>query len=93
MASYSPWGRKESGPTEWLSKAQQGLRQDFPGGSVIKNPPTNAGDKEVWVQFLGREDPLESEMATYSSNLAWKIPGTEEDSGIQSTGSQRVRHD
>ena len=59
LASYSPWGRKESGPTEWLSKAQQGLRQDFPGGSVIKNPPTNAGDKEVWVQFLGREDPLE----------------------------------
>ena len=42
---------------------------------------------------LGREDPLEEEMAPYSSILAWKIPWTEEPGGLQSTGLQRVRHD
>ena len=45
------------------------------------------------VGFLGREDPLEKEMATYSSTLAWKIPWTEEPCKLQSTGSQRVGHD
>ena len=44
------------------------------------------------VQSLGREDPLEKEMATHSSILAWKIPRTEEPSRLQSMGSQRVRH-
>ena len=43
--------------------------------------------------FLGWEDPLEKEMATHSSILAWEIPWTEEPGGLQSTGSQRVRHD
>ena len=47
----------------------------FPGGSAIKNPPADAGDR---VRFLGREDPLEKEMVTHSSILAWKIPWTEE---------------
>ena len=42
----------------------------FPSGSVVKNPPANAGDK----RFLGREDPLEEEMATHSNILAWTIP-------------------
>ena len=45
---------------------------------------------ETWVQFLGREDPLEKEMATHSSTLAWKIPWTEEPGRLQSMGSQRV---
>ena len=45
------------------------------------------------VQALGWEDPLEKEMATYSSILAWRIPWTEESFGLQSIGSQRVRHD
>ena len=45
------------------------------------------------VQSLGREDPLEEEMATHSSILAWKIPWTEEPGGLQSMGSQRVRYD
>ena len=49
--------------------------------------------RETWVRSLGREDPLEKEMATHSSTLAWKIPWTEEPSGLQSTGSQRVGHD
>ena len=48
---------------------------------------------ETWVRFLGREDPLEKEMAIHSSTLAWKIPWTEEPDRIQSMGSQRVRHD
>ena len=42
---------------------------------------------------LGREDPLEEEMATHSSTLAWRIPWTEEPGGLQSMGSQRVGHD
>ena len=49
--------------------------------------------QETHVQSLGREDPLEKEMATHSSLLAWKIAWTEEPGGLQSTGSQRVRHD
>ena len=48
--------------------------------------------RETWVQSLGWEDPLEKEMATHSSTLAWKIPWTEEPGGLQSMGSQRVRH-
>ena len=48
---------------------------------------------ETQVQSLGREDPLEKEMATHSRTLAWKIPWTEEPGGLQSMGSQRVRHD
>ena len=49
--------------------------------------------QETWVQILSREDPLEKEMATHCSTLAWKILWTEEPGGLQSTGSQRVRHD
>ena len=49
--------------------------------------------QETWVQSLGREDPLEKEMATHSSILAWRIPWMEEPGGLQSTGSQRVGHD
>ena len=48
---------------------------------------------ETRVQSLGQEDPLEKEMATYSSTLAWKIPWTEEPGRLQSMGLQRVRHD
>ena len=49
--------------------------------------------QETWICFLGQEDSLEKEMATHSSILAWKIPWTEEPGGLQSKGSQRVRHD
>jgi len=45
------------------------------------------------VQSLGEEDPLEEAMATHSNILAWEIPRTEEPSGLQSMGSQRIRHD
>ena len=49
--------------------------------------------RETWVQSLGREDPLEKQIATHSSILAWRIPWTEEPGGLQSVGSQRVGHD
>ena len=49
--------------------------------------------QETQVQSLGWEDPLEKEMATHSSILAWRIPWTEEPGELQSTGSQRVGHD
>ena len=57
---------------------------------MVKRLPTMW---ETWVQSLGREDPLEKEMATHSSMLAWKIPRTEESGRLQSIGSQRVGHD
>ena len=49
--------------------------------------------QEAWVQSLGREDPLEKEMATHSSTFAWKIPQMEEPGRPQSMGLQRVKHD
>ena len=48
--------------------------------------------QETWVQSLGQEDPLEKEMATHSSILAWRIPWTGEPGGLQSMGWQRVGH-
>ena len=57
----------------------------FPPSSVRKESACNAGDQ---VQFLGQEDPLEKEMATHSSILAWRIPGTKEPGMLQSMGSQ-----
>ena len=63
----------------------------FPGGSAAKNPPAMQEMQGIKVQSLGGEDPLEEEMATYSSILAWEIPWTEEPG--QSMGSQRVGHD
>ena len=49
--------------------------------------------QETQIQSLGQEDPLEKEMATHYSILAWKIPWTEEPGGVKSMGSQRVRQD
>ena len=57
---------------------------------MVKRLPTM---RETQVQSLGQEDPLEKDMATHSTTLAWKIPWTEEPGGLQSMGSQRVRHD
>ena len=64
----------------------------LPGGSVVKNPPANAGDSGDSSSILGQEDPLEKGIATHSSNLAWEIPWTEEPDRLQSIGSQRVGH-
>ena len=49
------------------------------------------GMRETWVRSLGQEDPLEKEMATYPSTLAWRIPWREEPGRLQSMGLQRVR--
>ena len=64
----------------------------FIGGSVVKNPPVNAGDTRDTGSIPGSEDPLEKGMATHSSILAWRIPWTEEPGGLHSIGSQRVGH-
>ena len=60
---------------------------------MVKNLPANAGDVRDAVQSLGREDPLEKHMATYSSILAWRIPWTEEPGGLLCVGLQRIGHD
>ena len=76
------------------------LDKNFPGISLVvqwtslvaqlvKHLPTM---RETRVRSLGREDPLEKEMATHSSTLAWKIPWTEEPGRLQSMGLQRVGH-
>ena len=57
---------------------------------MVKN---TAAMQEMRVPSLGLEDPLEKGVATHSSILAWRIPRTEEPGGLQSMGSQRVRHD
>ena len=57
---------------------------------MVKNLPAK---QKTWVRSLGWEDPLEKEMATHSSILAWEIPWTEEPGGLQSMASQRVGHD
>ena len=66
------------------------LRKDFPGGSDGKRLSTTW---ETQVRSLGREDPLEKEMATHSSTIARKIPWMEEPGRLQAMGSQRVGHD
>ena len=59
---------------------------------AVKNPPANTGDMRDAGLISGWERPLEEGMATHSSILAWKIPWTEEPGGLQTIGSQRVRH-
>ena len=79
-----------------ITKGEKEVRRDKLGGAQwlsCKESVCNTGDKERQVQSMGREDPLEEDMATYSSILAGKIPWIEEPGGLQSIGSQRVRHD
>ena len=61
----------------------------FPSSSVQNLPAM----QKTWVQSLSWEDPLQEDMATHSSALAWRIPGTEEPGGLQFMGSQRVGDD
>ena len=72
-----------------LSRHPRGQPGEFPGGSVVK---IRLPAQETRVPSLGQRDPLEEEMATHSSMVAWVIPRTEEPGGIESVGSQRVRH-
>ena len=60
---------------------------------MVKNLSATQYTQGMRVQSLGQEDPLEKEIATHSSILVWRIPCTEEPSGLQSLGSQRVRYD
>ena len=96
---YSPWGCTELNTIEVAWHACR-----VPGYSVlqilrvcaslvaqtVKRLPTT---QETQVRSLGREDPLEKEMATHFSTLAWKISWTAKTGGLQSIGSQRVGHD
>ena len=66
-----------------------GLQASLMAQRLKRLPPI----QETRVRSLGREDPLEKEMATYSSMLAWRIPWVEEPGGLQFMGSQTVRHD
>ena len=75
-------------PIKYLFEGIPWRSRGFRSGSMVKNLPTV---QEMQVQFLGREDPLEEEMATNSSILAWKIPWTEEP-GRLSTWRNRVGH-
>ena len=62
----------------------------FPGSSAVKNRPAMQELQEMWIQSLGREDPLEEDMATHSSFLAWRIPWMEEPGGLQSRGAAKT---
>ena len=62
----------------------------IPGGSVVKNLPAK---QETWVRSLDQEDPLEKEMTTNSSILAWRISWTAEPGRLQYMGVTRVGHD
>ena len=66
------------------------MNKGFLGNSTVKNPPVM---QETRVQSLGQEDPLEKEIATHSSTLAWQIPWTEVRGKPQSMGLQKVQHD
>ena len=65
----------------------------FAGVSVSKESCSVQETQETQVRSLGWEDPLEEKTATHSSILAWEVPWTEKPGRLQSTGSQRVRHD
>ena len=82
---YSPWGHEESDTTEPLHFTSQVVL-------VVKNLPANAGDIEMQVRSLDREDPLEEDMVTYSSILAWRVLWREEPGRLQFMGWQRVVH-
>ena len=64
----------------------------FPGGSEVNNLPAMQEPQKMRVQSLGREGPLEEDMASHSSILTWRIPWAEEPGGPESIGLQRVRH-
>ena len=73
-----------------LMRRSDSLEKTSLVAQMVKHLPTM---QETWDRSLGQEDPLEKEMATHSSTLAWKIPWMEECGRLQSKGSQRVGHD
>ena len=77
----------------WRGCREKGTLQHCWASLVAQRLKHLPGMLETWVWSLGREDPLEKEMATHSSILAWRIPWREEPGRLQSMGSQRVGHD
>ena len=73
-----------------VEKAFHKIQHYFPVASDGKNLPAM---REIWVQSLGQEDPLEKGMAIHSNILTWRIPRTEKPGGLQSVGPQRVGYD
>ena len=88
---------------DYERNSSRGINAIAPGASpvaqMVKNPPAKKKKKnppamqETWVQSLGWEDPLEKGKATHSSTPAWRTPWAEVPGGLQSVGSQGVRHD
>ena len=93
LVSYSPWGLKELDTTEGLHFHFLSSVTCSQASLMAQAVKSSFAMRETWVQSLGQEDPLEKGMATHSSILAWRIPWAEEPGGLQSLGSQRVRHD
>ena len=75
--------------SHFLTVTEQSLKASLVAQTLKRLPSM----QEIWVRSLGQEDPLEKEMATHPSILAWRIPWTEEPGGLQSKGSQRVGYD
>ena len=73
-----------------LKRSQDFLERASLVAQMVKCLPAM---REIWVQYLDQEDPLEKEMATHSSTLAWKMPWMEQPGRLQSMGSQKVGHD
>ena len=90
LAWEIPWA-EESGELQFMGL--QGIGHDLMTSLMAQTVKRLPAMQETRVWSLGREDPLEKEMATHSSTLAWRIPWTEEPSGLQSMESQRVGHD
>ena len=86
------WAVETRSHSKVLNKMLSVKLPGFTGGSVVKYPPAVPEMQEMWIRYLGWEDPLEEGMATHSSILAWRIPWAEEPGGLQSMGLQRVEH-
>ena len=76
-----------------LLRIPHGVYQASMMAQTVTNLPAMQETQEMWVQSLGLEDPLEEEITTHSSILAWEISWTEDPGGLQSSGSQRVGQD
>ena len=75
-----------------VAQRQRGFNWALLMTQQVKNRPAVQETEEIWIRSVCGEDPLEKEMATHSSILAWRIPRTEEPSRLQSNGSQRIGH-
>ena len=90
LVGSEPYSNRSHSHKQDSSVVLQSLVASSLVAQMVKHLPTM---RETWVQSLGQEDPLEKEMATHSSTLAWEIPWMEEPGRLQSVGSQRVRYD